>query len=163
MTVSPRVPNSTIKITTEDGQMTLPWRRFFQDIASGGSADLGPIEAEIAAIVAELTGITASVAVATATAETAVEVASQVEGLVAATLDLTPSGGSSTLAGLSDVNVTEGLGIDGYALVWNNATSKWIASLIAGGGSWLPVVSGAEPPVFITDGAGVLITVAYSP
>lgn len=26
---------------------------------------------------------------------------------------------------------------------------------------WLPLVSGAEPPVFITDGAGVLITVAY--
>ena len=36
-------------------------------------------------------------------------------------------GGSSTLAGLTDVNVTEGAGIDGYALVWNNATSKWIA------------------------------------
>lgn len=26
---------------------------------------------------------------------------------------------------------------------------------------WIPLVSGAEPPVFITDGAGVLITVAY--
>ncbi|RQS84326.1 hypothetical protein [Burkholderia seminalis] len=48
------------------------------------------------------------------------------------------SGGSSTLAGLSDVNVTEGPGIDGYSLVWNNATSRWIASLISGGGSSTP-------------------------
>ena len=43
------------------------------------------------------------------------------------------SGGSgnvtaATLAGLSDVNITEGSGIDQYALMWNNATSKWIAS-----------------------------------
>jgi hypothetical protein len=29
-----RVPNSTVKITTEDGQMTLPWRRFFQDVVT---------------------------------------------------------------------------------------------------------------------------------
>lgn len=29
--------------------------------------------------------------------------------------------------------------------------------------SWLPLVDGAEPPSFITDGAGVLITVAYYP
>ena len=27
--------------------------------------------------------------------------------------------------------------------------------------SWIPLVDGAEPPVFITDGAGVLILVAY--
>lgn len=32
-----------------------------------------------------------------------------------------------------------------------------------GGGSWLPLVSGSEPPIFITDGAGVLITVGYAP
>ena len=36
-------------------------------------------------------------------------------------------GGSSTLSGLSDVNVTEGAGIDQNALIWNNATTKWIA------------------------------------
>ena len=29
-----RVPNSTVKITVEDGQMTLPWRRFFQDMTN---------------------------------------------------------------------------------------------------------------------------------
>jgi hypothetical protein len=30
-----------------------------------------------------------------------------------------------------------------------------------GGGSWIPLVDGAEPPGFITDGAGVLMLVAY--
>ena len=40
-------------------------------------------------------------------------------------------GGSITatsLASLSDVNVSEGTGIDKYALMWDNSTSKWIAS-----------------------------------
>jgi len=32
-----------------------------------------------------------------------------------------------------------------------------------GGATWLPIVSGSEPPVFITDGAGNLITVGYTP
>jgi len=39
MTAFLRVPNSTVKITTPDGQMTLPWRRFFQDLVS----DINPI------------------------------------------------------------------------------------------------------------------------
>ena len=30
-----------------------------------------------------------------------------------------------------------------------------------GSGSWIPLVDGSEPPAFITDGAGVLILVAY--
>lgn len=29
--------------------------------------------------------------------------------------------------------------------------------------SWLPLVSGSEPPAFITDGAGRLVTIAYTP
>jgi hypothetical protein len=29
-------------------------------------------------------------------------------------------------------------------------------------GSWIPLVDGAEPPAFITDGAGVLILVAFN-
>jgi hypothetical protein len=44
------------------------------------------------------------------------------------------AGGSSALSGLTDVNVTEGAGIDQYSLVWNNATSKWIAKNVSGGG-----------------------------
>lgn len=33
----------------------------------------------------------------------------------------------------------------------------------SGGSTWFPMVDGAEPPAFITDGAGVLIAVAYAP
>ena len=35
-------------------------------------------------------------------------------------------------------------------------------NVVSGSGSWIPLVDGAEPPVFITNGAGVLILVAYS-
>ncbi|CPI06573.1 Uncharacterised protein [Burkholderia pseudomallei] len=41
------------------------------------------------------------------------------------------STGSSTLSGLSDVNVTEGAGIDQNALAWDNATGKWVAKSIS--------------------------------
>ena len=43
--------------------------------------------------------------------------------------------GAAALSALSDVNVTESATIDGYALTWNNSTSKWIASPVSGGGS----------------------------
>lgn len=43
-------------------------------------------------------------------------------------------GGATTLATLTDVNVTEGAGIDGKYLKWDNATSKWIAATVSGGG-----------------------------
>ena len=35
--------------------------------------------------------------------------------------------GSTTLSGMTDVNVVEGPGIDNMALTYNNATSKWVA------------------------------------
>jgi hypothetical protein len=38
------------------------------------------------------------------------------------------------LSRLPDVNITEGAGIDGYGLIWNNSTKKWIASATGGGG-----------------------------
>ena len=43
---------------------------------------------------------------------------------------------ASTLAGLTDVNVTEGAGIDGYTLNWHNATGQWqaVAPVTGGGG-----------------------------
>ncbi|WP_241022024.1 hypothetical protein [Burkholderia sp. Ac-20353] len=50
------------------------------------------------------------------------------------------SGGSTTLAGLTDVNVTEGAGIDGKVLTWNNTTSKWIASTAGGGSRTAPSI-----------------------
>jgi hypothetical protein len=41
--------------------------------------------------------------------------------------------GTATLSVLNDVNVSEGPGIDGYALKWNNATGKWVAAVSTGG------------------------------
>lgn len=43
--------------------------------------------------------------------------------------------GVNTLAGLLDVNVTEGSGIDGKVLTWQNSSSTWIASTPSSGGS----------------------------
>ncbi|MEM5389231.1 hypothetical protein VSR68_37605 [Paraburkholderia phymatum] len=45
------------------------------------------------------------------------------------------AGGSSTLSGLTDVSVTEGAGINGYSLTWNNTTGKWVATNVSGGSS----------------------------
>ena len=39
--------------------------------------------------------------------------------------------GSSTLHGLTDVNVTEGVGIDGQYLKYDNATGKWVAHTVS--------------------------------
>lgn len=59
--------------------------------------------------------------------------------MTAATLNFIGSGVTATDAGggVADIDITGG-----------------------GGGSWIPMVDGGEPPVFITDGAGVLILVA---
>jgi hypothetical protein len=43
-------------------------------------------------------------------------------------------GGGATLNALTDVTVTEGSGIDGYSLTWNNSTGKWVATNVSGGG-----------------------------
>ncbi|HLP67179.1 MAG TPA: DUF2793 domain-containing protein [Rhizobium sp.] len=52
-------------------------------------------------------------------------------------------GGSATLAGLTDVDVTTTPPTEGQALVWNNADSKWEPGTVAGGGSG----GGAAGPV----------------
>jgi len=44
-------------------------------------------------------------------------------------------GGATALSGLSDVNVTEGAGINGYTLNWDNTTGKWVATAPVSGGS----------------------------
>ena len=59
--------------------------------------------------------------------------------------------GATTLATLTDVNVTEGVGIDGYVLKWNNATSKWIASAGGGGATTLATLT----DVNVTEGVGI--------
>jgi len=56
-----------------------------------------------------------------------------------------------TLAHCGDVNVTEGAGINGYFLKWDNATSKWVASL---SGATAVALSGLSD-VNVTEGAGI--------
>lgn len=53
----------------------------------------------------------------------------------------------------------------GFVLTSNGAGTipTFQASGGGGGNTWIPLVDGHEPPAFITDGAGSLITVAYAP
>jgi hypothetical protein len=55
----------------------------------------------------------------------------------------------TALVGLTDVNVTEGVGIDGWFLKWDNTTSKWIASLVSGG------TLATLTDVMVTEGGGI--------
>lgn len=68
---------------------------------------------------------------------------------------------------VSDFGSTKGQGspicVDGSTGNGYYLASGDIVTLIFGGGSWIPLVDGAEPPVFITDGAGVLILTAGPP
>ncbi len=48
---------------------------------------------------------------------------------------VTPPAG--TFQGLSDVNVTEGPGIDGYSVKWNDSAAKWVAYLPSAGSATL--------------------------
>lgn len=59
-------------------------------------------------------------------------------------------GGISALAGLSDVNVTEGPGIDGKYLKWDNGTVKWIAGVPT-----LSTSLAALTDVNVTEGPGI--------
>lgn len=63
------------------------------------------------------------------------------------------------LSDLSDVNVTEGSGIDGYSLTWDNATSKWVATNVSGGGSGITIgtttISGGTNTRILYNNSGV--------
>lgn len=63
--------------------------------------------------------------------------------------------GDTALTGFALAKLTEGPGI--------TITNGPHAIEIAAGGSWVPLTDGAEPPGFITDGAGNLIFVSYTP
>ena len=75
-----------------------------------------------------------------------------------------PSFGTVAVTGQTSVQaVTQGDAIQfiagtGMTLTTDN-TGKSVTFNAAG--SWIPLVTGAEPPVFVTDGAGHLILVAY--
>ena len=64
-----------------------------------------------------------------------------------------PSGGATALSGLTDVNVTEGGAIDQYSLVWDDATSKWIAKDVSGTGG-ATALSGLSD-VDVTEGSAI--------
>ena len=80
---------------------------------------------------------------------------------------ITTGGGPITTSGILTVDLPATGVVAGYytnADITVDAEGRVItASSGLSGGSWFPLVDGAEPPVFITDGAGVLIAVAYSP
>lgn len=59
------------------------------------------------------------------------------------------------------VEQTADAGTTGQVLTSNGAGAVPTFQDPAVQGSWIPLVDGSEPPVFITDGAGVLILVAY--
>ncbi|MBR0687356.1 hypothetical protein JQ594_15600 [Bradyrhizobium manausense] len=58
------------------------------------------------------------------------------------------AGGGIALSGLSDVNITEGSGINGYYLQYNSTTAKWVAAAAASNLSGLADVN-------ITEGSGI--------
>jgi hypothetical protein len=62
-----------------------------------------------------------------------------------------------TLTDLADVNVTEGSGINGFFLKWDNATSKWIAAAGSGGATTLAALT----DVTVTEGSGINGYVLY--
>ena len=63
-----------------------------------------------------------------------------------------PTNGSFSLAGLSDVTVTEGSAINGYALLWEHQTAgKWEAGALASGASALTGLT----DVNVTEGTGI--------
>jgi len=64
---------------------------------------------------------------------------------------------TTTLANLTDVNVTEGAGIDGYVLKWDKGTSKWLASATGGGSATLAALTDVQ----VTEGAGIDNKVLY--
>ena len=63
-----------------------------------------------------------------------------------------------TLAGLSDVLVTEGSGIDGCVLTWNNTAGKWVPDVPATGGA--TTLAGLTD-VNVTEGSGLNGKVLY--
>ncbi len=64
-----------------------------------------------------------------------------------------PSNSSFSLAGLADVNITEGLAISGYVLTWNEAAQKWQAAAPASAGA--TALSSLTDVSIPTEGSGI--------
>jgi hypothetical protein len=62
--------------------------------------------------------------------------------------------GNSTLAGLSDVNITPGAGIDGQVVYWNNTDGRFETKTVSGGGGGATTLA-ALTDVNVTEGSGI--------
>lgn len=88
-------------------------------------------------------------------------------GITELTGDVIASGPGIAVAELSDTGVTPGTYGDATHVgqftvdIDGRLTAAANVAIAAGGGSWIPLVDGSEPPNFITDGAGNLVLVAY--
>lgn len=90
------------------------------------------------------------------------------DAITGLTGDVVATGPGDVVAELSNTGVTPGTYGDathvGQFTVDEDGRLTFAADVAitgAGGGSWIPLVDGSEPPVFITDGAGHLVLVAY--
>lgn len=87
---------------------------------------------------------------------------------VTATSPLTSSGGATPDIAIADTAVTPGTYGDATHVGQFTVDAKGrvtfaqdVAITGSGSGSWIPLVTGSEPPAFVTDGAGHLILVAF--
>lgn len=105
------LPNSSIRILNTDGTLTLPWRKFFQDIfqRTGGSG----AATDVAAILAQIAAIAAEAAAAQSTANSAVILAGEAIALAseAILLDALVFAAGETV--LPDINLLEALAVAG--------------------------------------------------
>jgi hypothetical protein len=123
-------PSHAEPVVDQTGRATVPWYRWFTQMM--GEALAGVVHS-----------VTGSPPIASSGGTTPV-------------ISLLPSG--VTVGTYGDSTHVAQVTVDSTGRV-TNAVNVPISGA-GGGGSWIPLVSGAEPPVFITDSAGVLILVA---
>lgn len=151
-------------VTEATRWVTKPWRDFFDKIAAvinsiiagGGPA---PGNAPYVTYASDPTLTAERVATDTTTVDVDLGTVGQIKWNV--------PDGAITFAKLQTVNESKllgrgqgaGAGVVQEITVGLGLTMSGTTLSASGGGGWIPLVDGAEPPGFITDGAGVLILV----
>ncbi len=64
---------------------------------------------------------------------------------------------ASSIPALETVPISDGSGDPGASL------DAWVSDGSGGGSCWIPLVTGAEPIEFVSDGAGQLVMIPFSP
>lgn len=160
-------PFSTPVIESGNRIMTLPWqgwvRAITAQVASGGSGGdvVGPGSSTDNAI-ARFDGTTGKLL-----QNSGITIADGATGTLSGTntgdqnlfLTVAVSGQSDIVADSTTDTLTFAAGLN--VTLTTDATTDTLTIASSGGGSWIPLVDGSEPPNFITDGAGVLMLVAY--